>query len=148
MRILCLDYGGKRTGVAVTDPLQIIATTLGVVETSALMAFLKEYVTANEVERVLIGYPLNLDGTPTHATPLVEAFIKKWTKEMPAIPLEKVDERYSSKLASAAIAGMGLKKKARERKGIIDEVSATMLLQDGSKAAANRNFAARMRNEV
>ena len=130
MRILCLDYGGKRTGVAVTDPLQIIATTLGVVETSALMAFLKDYVAANEVERLLIGYPLNLDGTPTHATPLVEAFIKKWTKEMPAIPLEKVDERYSSKLASAAIAGMGLKKKARERKGIIDEVSATMLLQE------------------
>ena len=129
-RILCLDYGKKRTGVAVTDPMQIIASSLGMVETNGLWDWLKKYFAAETVERVLIGYPLNLDDSPTHATPLVEAFIRKFKKDFPAIPIEKVDERYSSKWASQAISGMGLKKKDRERKGIIDEVSAVMLLQE------------------
>jgi len=129
-RVLCIDYGGKRTGVATTDPMQLIATAIGMVETKDLFVFLKKYLVQESVERVLIGYPLNIDSTPTHATPLVEAFIKRFTKEFPAIPLQKVDERYSSKWASQAIAGMGLKKKDRERKGIIDEVSAVMLLQE------------------
>lgn len=129
-RVLCIDYGGKRTGVATTDPMQLIATAIGMVETKDLFVFLKKYLVQESVERVLIGYPLNIDGTPTHATPLVEAFIKRFTKEFSAIPLQKVDERYSSKWASQAIAGMGLKKKDRERKGIIDEVSAVMLLQE------------------
>jgi putative Holliday junction resolvase len=129
-RVLCIDYGGKRTGVATTDPLKLIATAIGMVATKDLFVFLKKYFVEESVERVLIGYPLNIDGTATHATPLVEAFIKRFTKEFPAIPLQKVDERYSSKWASQAIAGMGLKKKDRERKGIIDEVSAVMLLQE------------------
>lgn len=129
-RILCIDYGGKRTGLAATDPLQIIATSLGMVETKNLLDYLKKYLSAEPVERVLIGYPLNTDGTPTHATPLVEGFIRRFKKEFPALPIEQVDERYSSKWASQAIAGMGLKKKERERKGIIDEVSAVMLLQE------------------
>lgn len=129
-RILCIDYGGKRTGIATTDPLKIIATAIGMIETKDLFIWLKKYFSTEEVERVLIGYPLNIDGTPTHATPLVDAFIKKFTKDFPAIPLEKIDERYSSKWASAAIAGMGLKKKDRERKGLIDEVSAVMMLQE------------------
>ena len=129
-RVLCIDYGQKRTGVAATDPSQIIATAIGMIETRDLFTWLKKYVTAEPVERVLIGYPLNLDGTPTHATPLVNAFIKKFEKDFPSIPLEKVDERYSSKWASQAIAGMGLKKKERERKGLIDEVSAVMMLQE------------------
>lgn len=129
-RVLCIDYGGKRTGIATTDPMKIIATAVGMIETKDLFAWLKKYFAAEEVERVLVGYPLNIDGTPTHATPLVDAFIKKFTKDFPAIPLEKIDERYSSKFASQAIAGMGLKKKDRERKGLIDEVSAVMLLQE------------------
>lgn len=129
-RVLCIDYGGKRTGIATTDPMQIIATAIGMIETKELFAWLKKYFATEAVERVLIGYPLNLDGTPTHATPLVEAFIKKFTTDFPAIPLEKIDERYSSKWASQAISGMGLKKKERERKGLIDEVSAVMMLQE------------------
>lgn len=129
-RILCIDYGGKRTGIATTDPLKIIATAIGMIETKDLFTWLKKYFSTEEVERVLIGYPLNIDGTPTHATPLVDAFIKKFTKDFPNTLLEKVDERYSSKWASAAIAGMGLKKKDRERKGLIDEVSAVMMLQE------------------
>jgi len=129
-RILCIDYGQKRTGIATTDPMKIIATAIGMIETKELFAWLKKYLAAEAVERLLIGYPLNIDGMPTHATPLVEAFIKKFTKDFPTIPLEKVDERYSSKWASQAIAGMGLKKKAREQKGLIDEVSAVMMLQE------------------
>lgn len=129
-RVLCIDYGQKRTGIAATDPSQIIATAIGMVETRELFAWLKKYTAAEPVERLLIGYPLNIDGTPTHATPLVDSFIKKFRKDFPAIILEQVDERYSSKWASQAIAGMGLKKKDRERKGLIDEVSAVMLLQE------------------
>lgn len=129
-RILCIDYGQKRTGVATTDPLKIIATAIGMIETKDLFPWLKKYFAAEQVERLLIGYPLSIDGTSTHATPLVEAFIKKFSKDFPAIPVEKVDERYSSKWASQAIAGMGLKKKTREQKGLIDEVSAVMMLQE------------------
>ena len=129
-RVICIDYGGKRTGIAATDPAQIIATAIGMIETRDLFAWLKKYFATETIERVLIGYPLNLDGTPTHATPLVNAFVKKFSTDFPAIPLEKIDERYSSKWASQAIAGMGLKKKDRERKGLIDEVSAVMMLQE------------------
>jgi putative Holliday junction resolvase len=100
------------------------------VETSKLMDFLRNYFKQEAVGKVLIGYPLNTDDSPTHATPLVEGFIKAFKKLFPAIPIETIDERFSSKLASQAISGMGLKKKDRERKGIIDEVSAVMLLQE------------------
>jgi putative Holliday junction resolvase len=125
-----LDYGKKRTGIAVTDALRIIATSLGMIETKELMSFLKKYFAQESVSLILIGYPLNLDDSPTHATPFVEGFIRAFRKAFPAMPIETIDERYSSKLASQAISGMGLKKKARERKGIIDEVSAVMLLQE------------------
>lgn len=130
MRVICLDYGKKRTGIAVTDALRIIATSLGTIETKDLMDFLKKYFGEESVSLMLIGYPLNLDDSPTHATPLVEGFIKAFKKAFPTMPIETIDERYSSKIASQAISGMGLKKKARERKGIIDEVSAVMLLQE------------------
>ena len=127
---MMLDYGKKRTGVAVTDTLRIIATSLGTVETKDLVSFLKKYFSQEAVSLVLIGYPLNLDDTPTHATPLVEGFIGAFKKLFPTVPIETYDERYSSKLASQAISGMGLRKKDRERKGIIDEVSAVMMLQE------------------
>ena len=129
-RILCIDYGKKRCGLAATDPLQIIASSLGMIETPKLMDYLKKYTAQESVERILIGYPTHADGKPTDATPLVAGFIRAFQKQFPALPIEKVDERYSSKWASQAIAGMGLKKKDRERKGIIDEVSAVMLLQE------------------
>lgn len=130
MRVMMLDYGKKRTGVAVTDALRIIATSLGTVETKDLTDFLKKYFSQESVSLVLVGYPLNLDDSPTHATPLVDGFIRAFKKLFPTVPIETVDERYSSKLASQAISQMGLKKKDRERKGIIDEVSAVMLLQE------------------
>ena len=129
-RILALDYGKKRTGVAVSDPLQIIATALATVDSNELIGYLKKYIAAEPVEMILIGYPLNLDDTPTHATPLVEKFILKFGNVFPQLPVEKIDERMTSKLASREIAGMGLKKKDRESKELIDAVSAVMMLQE------------------
>lgn len=129
-RILALDYGKKRTGIAVSDPLQIIARALETVDSNELIGYLKKYFKEEEVEKVIIGFPLNFDDTPTHATPLVEKFIGKYQHVFPHIPIEKVDERLSSKMASQAISQMGLKKKERENKELIDTVAATILLQD------------------
>ena len=130
MRILCIDYGGKRTGIAVTDPLKIIATALTTIESKDLISFLKQYIAKESVELILIGMPLNLDDTPTHGTPLVLAAIKQLEKKFPTIPIKTIDERYSSKLASLAMVEMGMKKKDRQVKGNIDQVAATMLLQE------------------
>ncbi len=129
-RIICIDYGGKRTGLAVTDPLQIIATALTTVETKELVPFLKKYFQQEPVELILIGEPLNLDDTATHATPLVKAAIIRLKKEFPAIPIQTVDERYTSKLASRAMVEMGMKKKDRQNKGNVDQIAATMMLQE------------------
>jgi putative Holliday junction resolvase len=129
-RILCIDYGGKRTGIAVTDPLQIIATALQTVETHMLFVFLKNYLKLEEVERILIGHPLNLDDSPTHATPLVEAAIKRLNKEFPQLPIERVDERFTSKLAGRAMLEMGMKKKQRREKGQVDQIAAAIMLQE------------------
>lgn len=129
-RIVALDYGKKRTGIAVSDPEQIIARALDTVETKELIGFLKKYFKEEPVERVIIGYPLNFDNTPTHATPLVEKFIGKYQHVFPYIEIEKVDEQLTSKMASQAISQMGLKKKDREEKGLIDSVAATIMLQD------------------
>ncbi len=129
-RVLCIDYGGKRTGLAVTDPLKIIATGLCTVETPKLMPFLKDYFSKEPVELVLIGMPTNWDDSDTHATPLVKKFIEQFKKQFPAIPINEVDERYTSKMASQAIAQMGLKKKQRQSKALIDEVAATIMLQE------------------
>ncbi|MBC7720520.1 MAG: Holliday junction resolvase RuvX [Pedobacter sp.] len=129
-RIICIDYGAKRTGIAVTDPMQIIATALMTIETKELMTFLKKYCLQETVELILIGLPLNLDDTPTHGTPLVLAAIKQLEKNFPTIPVKTVDERYSSKNASRAMVEMGMKKKDRQVKGNIDQVAATMLLQE------------------
>lgn len=130
MRILCIDYGGKRTGLAVTDPFKIIATALATIESKDLITYLKQYIAKEQVELILIGMPLNLDDTPTHGTPLVIAAIKQLQKNFPSIPVKTVDERYSSKLASRAMVEMGMKKKDRQVKGNIDQVAATMLLQE------------------
>jgi putative Holliday junction resolvase len=136
-RILALDYGKKRTGIAVTDPLQIIATALETVESEQLIWYLKRYFANEQVDKVLIGYPVNFDNTATDATPFVEKFIRNFQKVFPALPIEKIDERLSSKIASQAIAGMGLKKKDREQKELIDAVAATMLLQEYLENRAN-----------
>lgn len=129
-RIIALDYGKKRTGIAVTDPLQIIATALDTVDTEQLIWFVKQYIAKEPVEKVIVGYPLNMDDTPTDATPLVDKFIRNFKQVFPALPIEQWDERLTSKMASQAISGMGLKKKDREQKGLIDAVSAVIILQE------------------
>ena len=129
-RIIALDYGKKRTGIAVTDPLKIIATALTTVDSNELIGFLKKYMQQEPVEKILIGYPLNFDDSPTDATPLVEKFIRKFANVFPELPVEKVDERLTSRMASRSIAGMGLKKKDREKKELIDAVSAVIMLQE------------------
>jgi putative Holliday junction resolvase len=129
-RIICIDYGGKRCGLAVTDPLQIIATALTTVDTKELFTFLAAYFLKEPVELILIGEPLNLDNTPTDATPLVQKAIIDLGKKFPNIPIQTVDERYSSKNAVRAMVEMGMKKNDRRDKKTIDRVAATMLLQE------------------
>ena len=129
-RILCIDYGSKRTGIAVTDPLQIIATGLTTVDTDDLVPFLKKYFLQEVVELILIGHPKNLDDSDTHATPLVDDVIIKLKKEFPQIPLKTVDEKYTSKMAKQAMLEMGMKKKDRRNKRTVDEIAATMMLQE------------------
>jgi putative holliday junction resolvase len=129
-RILAIDYGGKRTGIAVTDPLQIIATGLTTIDTKEFIPFLKKYIAAEIVELIIIGMPVNWDESDTHATPLVKAAIKKLQKEFPLLPVKTVDERYTSKMAKDAMLQMGLKKKDRRDKKLVDEIAATIMLQE------------------
>ena len=129
-RILSIDYGLKRTGLAVTDPLQIIATGLTTVESKQLIPFLKDYFAKEEVELIIIGEPKNWDDTDTHATPLVEKIIKQLEKNFPKMPIKRVDERYTSKMAKDAMLEMGLKKMQRRNKKLVDEIAATILLQE------------------
>lgn len=129
-RIIAIDYGGKRTGIAVTDPFQIIATGLTTIDSKEMILFLKKYFSENEVELIIIGEPKNWDESDTHATPLVKAAISKLEKEFPAIPLKTVDERYTSKLAKQAMLEMGMKKKDRRDKKNVDVIAATIMLQE------------------
>jgi putative Holliday junction resolvase len=129
-RILAIDYGLKRTGLAVTDPFKIIANGLTTVDSKEVLAFLKIYFKEQEVELILIGEPKNLDDSDTHATPLVLRFIKELEKNFPAIPVKKVDERYTSKLAVQSMIESGLKKKHRRNKALVDEIAATIMLQE------------------
>ncbi len=129
-RILCIDYGGKRTGIAVTDPLQIIATGLTTVESKTLIPFLKDYFAREPVELILIGEPKNWDDSATHATPLVENCIKNLQRNFPGMPIKKVDERYTSKMAKDAMLEMGMKKKDRRNKAFVDEIAAAIMLQE------------------
>jgi putative Holliday junction resolvase len=129
-RIICIDYGGKRTGLAVTDPLQIIATGLTTVESKTLIPFLKDYFAREPVELILIGEPKNWDDTATHATPLVENCIKNLQRNFPGMPIKRVDERYTSKMAKDAMLEMGMKKKDRRNKAFVDEIAAAIMLQE------------------
>jgi len=137
-RILSIDYGLKRTGIAITDPLQIIATGLTTIESFRLIPFLKEYISKEAVELILIGEPKNLDGSDTHATRPVNRIIEQIQKNFPSIVIEKWDERFSSKMASRAMLEMGLKKKQRRNKALIDEIAATMMLQEWLTQAGPR----------
>lgn len=129
-RILAIDYGGKRTGIAVTDPLQIIATGLETIDSKDLIPYLKKYIAAEEVELIIIGLPTNWDDSDTHATPLVKKVVKKIKQALPEMPIKTVDERYTSKMAKDAMLEMGMKKKERQVKGNVDVIAATIMLQE------------------
>ena len=131
MRILSIDYGKKRTGLAVTDPLQIIAGGLGTVETSVLYEYIEAYIQREQVERIVIGKPMQPNGQPSENMVRVENFYNRWRKAHPEIPIEYYDERFTSVLAHRAMIAGGVKKKTRrENKGLVDEISATIILQD------------------
>jgi len=128
-RILSIDYGKRRTGIAVTDPLQIIAGGLATVSTSTLYDYLVNYVTREPVERIVIGKPMQPNGEPSENMARVEQFVNRWRKVQPQIPIEYVDERFTSVLAHRAMLDGGLKKKSRQNKALVDEISATIILQ-------------------
>lgn len=131
MRILSIDYGKKRTGLAVTDPLQIIAGGLGTIETSVLYEYIEAYIQREQVERIVIGKPMQPNGQPSENMVRVENFYNRWRKAHPEIPIEYYDERFTSVLAHRAMIDGGVKKKTRrENKGLVDEISATIILQD------------------
>lgn len=131
MRILSIDYGKKRTGLAVTDPLQIIAGGLGTVETSVLFEYIEAYIQREQVERIVIGKPMQPNGQPSENMVRVKNFFNRWRKAHPEIPIEYYDERFTSVLAHRAMIDGGVKKKTRrENKGLVDEISATIILQD------------------
>ena len=129
-RILSIDYGKKRTGLAVTDPLQIIAGGLATVSTHELFAFLMDYVGREHVGLIGRGRPMQTDGTPSENLARVEQFVNRWRKAVPDIPVEYYDERFTSVIAHRAMIDGGLKKKARQNKALVDEISATIILQD------------------
>ena len=129
-RILSIDYGKKRTGLAVTDPLQIIAGGLATVSTSKLFEWLQAYLAKEPVERIIIGEPRQPNGQPSENLARVQQFVNRWRKAVPAVPIEYYDERFTSVLAHQAMLDGGLKKKARQDKALVDEISATIILED------------------
>lgn len=138
-RILSIDYGKKRTGIAVTDPLQIIANGLATVSTSELLSYLKDYLSREQVERIIIGRPLQTNGQPSENLQRVEQFVNRWKKEMPDVPVEYVDERFTSVLAHQAMIDGGLRKKARQDKALVDKISATIILEDYLRSHSQRS---------
>lgn len=129
-RILSIDYGKKRTGLAVTDPLQIIPGGLATVATAELFDYLTAYVAREPVERIVIGEPKQTNGRPSENLPRVQQFVARWRKAMPSIPIEYYDERFTSLLAHKAMVDGGMRKMARRDKAIVDEISATIILED------------------
>jgi len=129
-RILAIDYGKKRTGLAVTDPLQLIAGGLTTVATKDLWEYLTQYVAREPVERIVIGEPRQPNGQPSENLGRVQQFVNRWRKERAGIPIEYYDERFTSVLAHQAMIAGGLKKKDRQDKALVDEISATIILED------------------
>jgi putative Holliday junction resolvase len=128
-RILAIDYGLKRTGIAVTDALQIIASGLTTVATKDIFKFLKDYISQEQVELFLVGEPKQMDNTASESEALILPFIAKLEKQFPAVPIKRVDERFTSKMAFQTMIDSGLKKNQRKNKALVDEISATLILQ-------------------
>ncbi|MCI6702113.1 MAG: Holliday junction resolvase RuvX [Prevotella sp.] len=137
-RILSIDYGKKRTGLAVTDPLQLIAGGLATVASKSLPEFLKTYMQQEKVERIIMGEPRQIDGSPSENYARVQEVLKKLRAAFPDIPIETYDERFTSVLAHQAMLTGGLKKKERQNKALVDEISATILLQSYMEAMRNK----------
>ena len=132
-RLLAIDYGTKRTGIAITDELQIIASGLTTVGTYELLPFLKNYMASEKVDLIIVGEPTQKDGSPSQVEEEIQKFLKTISEEMPNMPIERVDERYTSKMAFQTMIDSGLKKKQRRNKALVDEISATIILQDYMK---------------
>lgn len=128
-RILAIDYGQKRTGIAVTDDFQIIASGLKTIASETAIDFLLLYFKTENVSKVIIGQPIQMNGQPSESAALILKFIEKFKNTFPDMPLEQVDERFTSKMASASMIASGLKKKQRQNKALIDEIAATIMLQ-------------------
>jgi putative Holliday junction resolvase len=128
-RILALDYGEKRTGIAVTDELQIIASGLTTVETTQLLDFLKAYTKKEDVELIIMGLPKQLNNLASESEPYIQNFLRQLQEYLPQIPIKRIDERFTSKLAFQTMIESGLKKKKRQNKALVDEISATIILQ-------------------
>ncbi len=129
-RILAIDYGIKRTGIAVTDELQIIASGLTTITSETAIAFLIDYFSKENVSKVLIGEPKQMNGDPSESTPIIEKFVTAFKTAFPEMQIVRVDERFTSKIAFQTMIDSGLKKKQRQNKGLVDEIAATILLQD------------------
>lgn len=129
-RILAIDYGIKRTGIAVTDELQIIASGLTTVPSETAILFLKDYFSKENVAKVLIGEPKQMNGLASESTPVIEKFVADFKTAFPEMKMERVDERFTSKMAFQTMIDSGLKKKQRQNKALVDEIAATILLQD------------------
>lgn len=130
MRILAIDYGEKRTGIAVTDEMQIIASGLTTIPSATAITFLSDYFIKEKVEAVLIGDPKQMNGEPSQSAEIINAFTQKFTEQFPEMTVVRVDERFTSKMAFQSMVSSGLKKKQRQNKALIDEISATIMLQD------------------
>jgi putative Holliday junction resolvase len=126
---MAFDYGTKRIGIAVTDPMQIIATALTTVHAQECIAFIKKYLETEQVEKFIVGRPLQMDGSPSESAQHVKGFMTSLRKNFPGIPIVMVDERFTSKMASATIAQSGLKKAKKHEKSLVDQVSAVIILQ-------------------
>lgn len=137
-RILAIDYGRKRSGIAVTDSLQIIANGLTTVPTHTLMDFIKNYIKTESVERIVIGLPKKLDNTPSENMRNITPFVNRLKKELPDMPVEMYDERFTSAIAHQAMIMGGAKKSTRRDKSIIDEISATIILNDYLESNKNK----------
>ena len=129
-RILAIDFGQKRTGIAVTDEIQIIASGLKTIETKEIFEFLKTYFTAEKVEKVIIGEPKQMNGQPSESASIIKGFVTHFTNHFPEMKVIRVDERFTSKMAFQSMIDSGMSKKQRQNKALIDEISATIMLQD------------------
>ncbi len=139
-RILGIDYGRKRTGVAVTDPLQIVAGNLATVPTHTLMSFIKDYIAREQVERIVIGQPTQLNGEPSESMKYITPFVNKLRKELPDMPIVMYDERFTSTIAHRAMIDGGMKKSDRRDKSRVDAIAATIILNDYLQSQLNQPF--------